>query len=78
MIRLFEKSTGREVAQITDEQLRYMVEQLEEETLTDRDYSITPLTIEYFASRGADQALIASLEKALNGREEVIIEWGKP
>ena len=38
MIRLYDKDSGAELGTITKEQLQFLVDQLEQESLEDRDY----------------------------------------
>jgi processive 1,2-diacylglycerol beta-glucosyltransferase len=75
MIHLHEKQTGRHLGILTEAQLQFLIDQLEEEWLEDQDYAITPLLIDLFKSQGADPELIAILTDALSGREEVEVAW---
>ena len=77
MINLTEKDTGKPLGQISEEQLQYLIDNLEEEWSEDRDYAVTPLLLEYFAGLGADAALISILREALGGREEIEIVWSR-
>jgi len=77
MVYLFDKETGELIGQITAEQLQFLIDQMEEETLEDRDYSITRMEIDYFESQGASPELITLLRKALGGRNEVIVQWSR-
>jgi processive 1,2-diacylglycerol beta-glucosyltransferase len=77
MISLREKGTDRPLGSITEAQLQFLIDQLEEEWLEDRDYAITPMLIEFFEGQGADPALIAVLKEALGGRDEVEIVWSR-
>lgn len=75
MIEIYNKRSGELIGTITEKQLRFMQYQMEEESIRDRDYSITPLEIEYFLGQGAEPELINMLRKALGDKDEVIIEW---
>jgi hypothetical protein len=75
MVYLFDKESGELIGQITTEQLQFLIDQLEEESLEDRDYSITRMEIDYFESQGASPELISLLRKALGGKDEVIVQW---
>ena len=77
MINLNEKDTNRLLGQITEEQLQYLIDNLEEEWSEDQDYAVTPLLLEYFEGLGADPTLISLLKEALGGREEIEIVWSK-
>jgi len=77
MINLTEKGTNKPLGQISEEQLQYLIDNLEEEWSEDRDYAVTPLLLEYFEGLGADAALISILREALGGREEIEIVWSR-
>jgi len=77
MINLYEKDTNKPLGQITEAQLQYLIDHLEEEGIEDQDYAITPTLLEYFEGLGADPALIALLRDALGGREEIEIVWSE-
>ena len=57
------------------EQLESMINQLEEESLEDRDYYINRVTVDAFETRGADPELIAVLRRGLGDRDEMEIRW---
>lgn len=75
MIELRDKESGRIIGSVTDEQLRFLIDQLEEESGVDTDYYLNQATLELFAERGIDQELLALLRDALADRDEMEIEW---
>ena len=75
MIELREAGTGRVIGPISEEQLQFLVDQLEEESSSDTDYYIDAVTLEMFEERGADPALLSLLRAALGAREGLDIEW---
>ena len=77
MINLREKGTDKPVGQISEEQLQYLIDHLEEEWLEDQDYAITPLLLQVFEEQGADPALISLLRDALGSRDEIEIIWSR-
>jgi hypothetical protein len=77
MITLIEKDTNKLLGQISEEQLQYMMDNLEEEWLEDQDYAITPLLLQYFEEKGADAELVTLLRNALAGRDEIEIVWSR-
>lgn len=77
MINLNEKDTNKPLGQITEDQLQYLIDNLEEEWLEDQDYTITPLLLEYFEGKGADAGLVSLLRDVLAGRDEIDIVWSK-
>jgi processive 1,2-diacylglycerol beta-glucosyltransferase len=75
MIHLFDEETGKAIGTITEDQLQYLVDQLEEESPDDTDYYIHRETLELFEQDGADTALLEVLRAALGAREEMEIRW---
>jgi hypothetical protein len=65
---LYNKSTGKLVTRLTDEQLEQLVNLLEEEHANDRDYYIDESVISYLEQKGGDADLVASLRRALGAR----------
>jgi hypothetical protein len=77
MPKLYDKDTGAWLGTITEEQLQFLIDQLEEESSEDQDYYINEATLEIFESAGADPALITMLRTALDDREEMEIRWSR-
>ena len=75
MVKLFDKETGHRVAEITDEQLQFLMDNLEEESSVDEDYYFNEATIEMFKERGADEKLITILEKVISNKGEAELRW---
>lgn len=75
MPRLTRIDTGDDIGDITDKQLAFLVEQLEEEHEEDQDYFIDRDTLELLSDNGADPELIALLEKALGDDDSMDIAW---
>jgi len=77
MIQLREKNSNRPLGTITEAQLQFLMDQLEEESLDDQDYSITTMLLDLFESENADLELVSVLRDALGDRDEVIIVWSE-
>jgi len=77
MIQLHDKDTGTWIGTVTEDNLQYLIDQLEEESREDKDYYINETTLDIFEERGADKALITLLRGALNGRTEMEIRWSQ-
>lgn len=75
MPRLIRIDTGDEIGTITDKQLAFLVEQLEEEHDEDQDYFIDRETLELLSDNGADPELLAILEKAMGDDDSLDIAW---
>ena len=74
-IRLFEKDTGRELAQLSVEQLADIKELLEEEDPHDRDRFVNAEAVDFLEEQGADAALCKLLREAVGEGEGIEVEW---
>jgi processive 1,2-diacylglycerol beta-glucosyltransferase len=77
MIQLHDKDTGAPLGSITEAQLQFLIDQLEEESSKDQDYYINETTVDLFEQRGAEPALVRLLRGALKGRSEMEIRWSR-
>ena len=75
MIKLYDKETGVFLGTITERQLQFLIDQLEEESTEDTDYYINKATLDLFEDTGADADLLALLRQALGTREDIEIQW---
>jgi 3-methyladenine DNA glycosylase AlkD len=75
MTKLYDKETGRLLGTLKEEQLRFLIDQLEEESSDDTDYYINKATVEMLVQAGADPELVALLQQGLGEREEMEIRW---
>jgi len=55
---------------ITEDQLDFLTENLEEELEEEEEYWINQATIDYLREQGADEGLLQLLAKAIAGSEE--------
>jgi hypothetical protein len=75
VIKLYVKETGKFLGTITDQQLQFLIDQLEEESLDDTDYYVTKATLELLEQAGADPALVNLLLQGLGDSEEMEVRW---
>ncbi|MBL9019333.1 MAG: hypothetical protein JNL83_34415 [Myxococcales bacterium] len=75
MPRLIRIDTGDDIGTISDAQLKFLVEQLEEEHDEDQDYFIDRDTLELMSDNGGDPELLAMLEKAIGDDDSMDISW---
>jgi hypothetical protein len=75
MIQLFDKETGASIGRITEAQLQFLVDHLEEESPSDQEYYLDQPTLEAFEEAGVDAELLALLRTALGDREAMEIRW---
>lgn len=77
MIMLADKETGVCFGTITEAQLQFLIDQLEEESTEDTDYYINQATLTMFEDAGAEASLLTLLRQALGRREDMEIQWSK-
>jgi hypothetical protein len=77
MIELRDKDAGAFLGTITEAQLKFMIDQLEEEYTEDTDYYINQPTLDMFEQRGADPQLLDTLRQALGKRDDMEIQWSR-
>ncbi|MBP1703684.1 MAG: monogalactosyldiacylglycerol synthase [Chloroflexi bacterium] len=75
MVNLYDEGTGEVIGAITEEQFQFMVDQLEEESTLDQDYTISQMLLAYFEELNADPELVTLLRNALGNRDEMEITW---
>ena len=77
MIKIYEVNSSEPAGTITEMQLQFLIDQLEEEALEDHDYYINQTTIDIFEFRGADTELLTLLRDMLGERVDMDIRWSK-
>jgi len=75
MATLLNAETGAFIGEISEDQLEFLVGQLEEEDDDDQDYFIDLETIDLLEEAGADDALITLLRRALGSSEVIDVRW---
>jgi len=77
MIKLHDKETGTFIGELEDEQLQFLIDELEEEGLTDQDYYVSQDLLDLFEDLGGDKDLIKLLRNALGEREGMDVIWSQ-
>ena len=75
MIELRDKVTNEPLGTIDDDELRFLVDELEEESPTDRDYYISSDTIDLLRADGAPSSLLTLLKRILGSEEGIEVRW---
>lgn len=75
MIKIFNKQTNEFLGRITEADLQFLAEHLEEESIRDTDYYILRETVEQFPQRGASQKLMELLQGGLRSGNAIEIRW---
>jgi processive 1,2-diacylglycerol beta-glucosyltransferase len=77
MIKVYNNATGERIGEITDTELQFLIDQLEEESLEDKDYYLNRATLEMLEKEGGDPAMMKVLWKALGDDDGVEIRWSR-
>ena len=77
MIKVYNNATGELLGEITDVELQFLIDQLEEESLEDKDYYLNRATLKMLEKGGGDAALMKVLWKALGDDDGVEIKWSR-
>jgi hypothetical protein len=75
MIDLYDAATNQLLGNITEADLKVLVDALEEEGLDDQDYYIDRATVDVIADGKATEHLLGLLRKALATGDGVDIRW---
>lgn len=75
MIEIRDAETDAVIGTLTEAQLTFLVEQLEEETADDQDYYLNRETLDLLEEAGGDAELVALLRGAMGNREEMEVRW---
>ena len=74
-VHLQDADTGFPIGQISDSQLQFLADQLEEDDAAPETYYIDGPTVELLQSAGADADLVELLNRAVAGGDGVAIRW---
>jgi inactivated superfamily I helicase len=77
MITLRDKDTGARLGSISEEELKTLVDALEEESSADTDYWIDAPTVDMLEQDGASAALVTLLRSALQGKDGLEVRWSR-
>jgi hypothetical protein len=75
MIDLYNAATNELLGQITEADLKVLVDALEEEGINDQDYFLDSATIDVIADGKATEHLVGLLRKAVGSSDGVDIRW---
>jgi hypothetical protein len=75
MYALYVKADHRYIGDISDDELKFLVDNLEEESLEDTDYDLSRLTLEYLRGNGLSPRLAQLLDTALGDQDDVEIVY---
>ena len=75
MIKIFNKDTNEFLGRVTEGELQFLAEHLEEESIHDTDYYITKDTLDQFPGHGASPKLMEVLRGGVRNGNAIEIRW---
>ena len=75
MYRLIDIEHNNEIGVITEDQVQFLIDNLEEEGFEDQDYYIDPESVSFLAENGCDEELLTMLTDALEGRLNIDVRY---
>jgi processive 1,2-diacylglycerol beta-glucosyltransferase len=77
MVKLYDKNTGQYLGRIADEELQFLIDNLEEESLTDTDYYVNRETLALLKEKGMSEGLAKLIQSAMGGNKDIEISYEK-
>ncbi len=73
MIRLYDGATKKELGTISEEELQFLIDKLEEEGAADQEYYIDRTNLDYLVEQGISEHLRKLIEDGMAGKDSVEI-----
>lgn len=75
MIKVFNKETNEFIGRISEGDIQFLADHLEEESIHDTDYYLTRETVAQFPQQGASPKLMEVLQGGLRNGNAIEIRW---
>ena len=75
MIKIFHKETNESLGRISETDLQFLADHLEEESIHDKDYYILRETVDRFPQLGASAKLMEVLNGGIRNGNAIEIRW---
>ena len=75
MPELYLKSDNKHLGHLTEDELKFLIAQLEEESEDDEDYAINRMMLDYLKEQKISPNLLSLLEEALGEADEVEVKF---
>ena len=75
MYRLMDIEHDEEIGVITEDQVQFLIDNLEEEGFEDQDYYIDPEVLSFLAENDCDEELLTMLTDALEDRVNIDVRY---
>lgn len=73
--RLIDIEHDNEIGVVTEDQVQFLIDNLEEEGFEDQDYYIDPESLSFLAENGCDKELLTMLADALEDRVNIDVRY---
>ena len=73
--RLIDIEHDNEIGVVTEDQVQFLIDNLEEEGFEDQDYYIDPESLSFLAENGCDEELLTMLTDALEDRVNIDVRY---
>ncbi len=77
MFKLYDKETGKYLGQISDDEVQFLRDYMEEESMTDVDYYINKTIFNLLKEKGMSQNLAKLIQQAMGNKDEIEIRYEK-
>ena len=75
MIKIFNKETNEFLGRISEADLQFLADHLEEESIHDKDYYLLRETVDRFPQQGASAKLMEVLNGGIRNGNAIEIRW---
>jgi hypothetical protein len=75
MYQLIDIEHDNEIGVITEDQVQFLIDNLEEEGVEDQDYYIDPESLSFLAENGCDEELLTMLTDALEDKVNIDVRY---
>ena len=75
MYQLMDIEHNNEIGVITEDQVQFLIDNLEEEGIEAQDYYIDPESLRFLAENRCDEELLTMLTEALEGRVNIDVRY---
>jgi len=77
MVKLYDKRARQYLGRISEEELQFLIDNLQEESLTDIDYYINRATFDLLKKKGMSKDLAKLIESAMSENNDIEISYEK-
>jgi len=75
MVKLYDKTSGKYLGRISDDELQFLIDNLEEESMTDVDYYLNRTVFNLLKEKGMSENLAKMIEQAMGKKDDIEISY---